>query len=246
MYTHKKSIAIDLMIKDALILSNKYFNFTEAIYNPEEYVKLDDGILDTILNFSHNDPLLSQASNLVSRIILRNIYKYIDEILIPTGFEYLVDKIKIEDILSHNNPKDEFYLNNEDVDLYYYSIDYGNGHRNPFDSILFYKYESPDKSFIYPNRNISLAIPNVFKETYMNLYCKDPKKYERAVEVFDAYKMKLKKEFSNKIAIEVDKSDKCYTTPVKSNKNKDQFISNKRGSAISLDELIKTKFSKIN
>jgi HD superfamily phosphohydrolase len=252
-YLHRKSIAIDLMVKDALILSNSHFNFLEAIYNPEEYVKLDDGILNTILNFNEydedtNHPNLLKASKLVDDISKRKIYRYVGEIIIPKGFEYFINMIKLDDITSCNNPEDEYFIRPDDLDLVFQSFDYGNSDRNPFDSIYFYKYEYPNQSFLSQMKNKSLGLPIVFKESMIFLYCKDINKYERAVEIFDSYASKLKKEIE---LIKYKKEEKkLYSTPRKNNNDKDKFISNKRGSECCIDDLIKERknlnFNKIN
>ena len=252
-YLHKKTIGIDLMIKDMLVLSNEYFNFTEAIFNPEEFVKLDDHILHKIANFSkhENKPNLVQAANLFKRLKYREIYKYVGEIISPNescgsnsnnNFE-----VKIEDIISFDNPKDEFYVTLDDVEIRKFSIDYGNGIKNPFDSTFFYKNESDSKSFSVPSNKISLAVPSVFMETYNVLVCKDIKKFERVSKMF--------KEYSKKMNTNIDRdvNSGSNTTPFKENNKFNitpRFTTNKRESEYLLEELIPRNsdflFSKIN
>lgn len=226
---HRKSIAIDQKIKDILILSNKHFNFTEVIFDPEEYLKLDDGILNIIEDFSSdpdNDPDLLKASKMVTELRHRNFYRYVGEILIPMNSKEIMKKITLEEISSFNNAKDQNYVRPEDLDMVSYSIDYGNGERNPFDTIHFYKQEAPDKSFVIPSNKVSMSVPKVFKESYMFVYCKDENKIHRAKECFQAFMKKLKMD------IEISKKEReveiNYSTPVKNNRSGDRFINSKR------------------
>lgn len=242
---HKKNMAIDLMIKDILILSNSHFNFTEAIFKPEEYIKLDDGILHTIEMFSRNPNNhrdLLKASQMVKDLQYRKIYKFVGEILINSEF---TSKIRLEDILCCENPRDDFYLTSEDMELVSYSIDYGNSDRDPYSHIYFYKNENPDEYFTVPSKKISLAVPNVFKESYLFLYCKVSQKLERAKNVFAA--------FIKKVNIQQTKEneEQNYYTPVKSNKI-NEYLSNKtyrKDSEKLQSELcsnLNVKFNKIN
>jgi hypothetical protein len=237
---HKKNIAIDLMIKDILILSDKHFHFTEAIYNPEEYLKLDDGILNTIENFSlkSNDTDLLKASQKVKDLQYRNLYKFVGEILINSAF---TASIRLEDILSCENPKDEFFLGPDDIEMVSHSIDYGNSDRDPYSHIYFYKNENPNEYFTVPSKKVSLSVPNVFKESYLFIYCKNSKKFDRAKSVFSAFLKRINME---------EKNNQNYHTPVKSNSA--SFIGNKNNRSESgsiHDEISKNfnvKFNKIN
>ncbi len=232
------------MIKDILILSDKYFNFTEAIFNPEEYVKLDDGILNTIEMFSkklNTHPDLLKASKMLKDLQFRKIYKYVGEILINSPF---TSNIKLEDIISNDNPKDEFYLKPEDLELVSYSIDYGNSDRDPYEHIYFYKNENPNDSFTVNSKKISLSVPNVFKESYLFLYCKNSNKLERAKTVFDLFMKRVNLEEKK------EQHNLNYLTAIKSNKSA-RFLSNKtyRSESGSLDEINKNlniNFNKIN
>jgi HD superfamily phosphohydrolase len=253
-YRHEKIIGIDLMIKDMLVLSDEHFKFTETIFNPEEYVKLDDHIIHQIEKFSKNEtkPNLIQAANIYKRLKRRDIYKYVGEIIFSNDYNvnYANNyELKIEDLISFNNPKDENYVTLEDVEICKFSIDYGNGRKNPFDSIFFYKNENDKKSFTVPSNKISLAVPSVFMETYNVLVCKDPKKYERVSQMFKEYLKIVNKNIPSKIDSYSDSS----LTPIKVNGKLNvtpRFTSNKRESEYLLEEIITKNteilFNKIN
>ena len=213
------------MVKDVLILANDYYNFTSAIHNPEEYLKLDDGILNTIENFQYEQNVsakLLQASQIVNRLRKREIYNFVGEILIPKNCEEMIPKIKIAEIISFDNPKDEYYVGPEDLDIISSSIDYGNGERNPMEHIQYYKNESPDVSF-NSSTKLSLAVPNVFKESYVFVYCKNKNKLERAKNIFQKFLSKLNKDMN-----ELREQKKNFTTPIKSRNKDEEFISLKR------------------
>jgi hypothetical protein len=47
-YNHRVCQAIDHMITDALVEANPVFHFVDNLYNPDEYVKYTDDILNHI------------------------------------------------------------------------------------------------------------------------------------------------------------------------------------------------------
>jgi hypothetical protein len=183
-------MTFDLMIKDSLIYSNKYFNFLEAIHNPSEYIKLDDNILNIIENFDNEDPDLVKASSLVKRIKYRDLYKFIGEILID--FEMKID-IAYNDFLCLDNSNN--YIKKEDIEIKIFSIDYGFGSKNPFEHTYFYKPEDPYKYSTIPCSKISLMVPNNFKEYYIRVYCKQKEKNDRVKEIFEKYTKYIKKNY---------------------------------------------------
>ena len=105
------------MIKDAFLLSKEFFKFEEAILSPKEFIKLDDNILDIILTFSlngENDKKLLEAEKIVKNIYETNYYKIIEEIPISPGIN---EEPKLDDFLFNENPKDKFYVSEEDIEL---------------------------------------------------------------------------------------------------------------------------------
>lgn len=193
-YKHNKNHCIDTMVKDALILSNDYFHFEEAIESPELFMSLTDDIIHIIKNFSKNEdteinsnPNLLKAEKIIRNLYSRKTYRFVGEILIPSNSYYVPD---LNDYLSFNNPKDNYYLTKEDIDIQKVSIDFGNKDSNPFENIYFYNSKIPDKCFKKLQKN-SLILPSIFKEYYIKVICKSESKLERAKELFGEYKKKL-------------------------------------------------------
>jgi HD superfamily phosphohydrolase len=194
-YQHPQTICVETMVKDALLLSKDYFKFEEAILSPEKFVKLDDNILDIILNFSINgeeDKKLLDAEKIIRKVYERDFYSIIGEIPIPIGKN---EEPKLEEFLCNDNPKDEFYLSENDIELRRKNINFGFKNKNPFETIYFYNRNNPNNSFKKPMEHL-LIMPQVFSESTIIVFCKDKKKNERAKKLFDIYKKNLEKKWS--------------------------------------------------
>ena len=194
-YQHPQTICVETMVKDALLLSKDYFKFEEAILSPEKFVKLDDNILDTILNFSLNeeeDKKLLEAEKIIRKVYERDFYTIIGEIPIPTDQK---EEPRIEEFLCNENPKDEFYLSENDIELRRKNINFGFKDINPFETIYFYKRNAPNKSFKKSMEHL-LIMPQTFSESTILVFCKDKKKNERAKKLFDIYKKNLEKKWN--------------------------------------------------
>jgi hypothetical protein len=130
---------------------------------------------------------LKKAEKIINDLYNRNIYRFVGEILIPNNQYYVPD---INEFLSYDNPKDEFYLTEEDIEIKKTSIDYGYGNKNPFQTIYFYNPKVPEKCY-KKLQSHSILTPEVFKEYYIKIICKDKNKMERANKLFDNLKKRL-------------------------------------------------------
>lgn len=204
------------MIKDTLVLSDKYFNFLEVIHNPEDYMKLDDNIVNIIENFETDDTDLLKAKDLMRRIKFRDVYKFIGEISI----EQIDLEKAYNDLLCLDNPGN--LVKREDIELKLFSIDYGFGSKNPFEHTYFYKPEDTSRYFTCSAKNISLMFPSTFKENYLRVFCKDRSKAEQVSQMFEKYKKLLKK-----LSFDI--------TPIKVNEK--NLISNKREREVDLNKI---------
>ena len=198
-YNHPDSICVETMVKDALLLSNDYFKFEEAIVSPEKFIKLDDNIIDTILTFSLNqdeeinsNKKLLDAEKIIKRLYNRELYTIIGEIPIPLGRD---EKLNLEDFLCEENPKDEYYLNENEVELRKKTINFGFKNKNPFETIYFYNPKRPNECFKKSMEHL-LVMPQVFSESTILVFCKNDKKNERARKLFKIYKNKLLKKWN--------------------------------------------------
>jgi hypothetical protein len=215
------------MVKDALLLSNDYFKFEEAITSPEKFIKLDDHILETMLTFSLNDDeeinsnkKLLEAEKIIKRLYNRELYTIIGEIPIPLGKD---EKPNLEEFLCERNPKDEYYLTDKDIELRKKTINFGFKNKNPFETIYFYNPKRPNECFKKSMEHL-LVMPQVFSESTILIFCKDDKKIGRARELFEIYRDKLYRKWNtaespkNKKSLYIDIKDKFYFDE-KENKN---------------------------
>ena len=198
-YNHPQSICVESMIKDALLLSKDYFKFEEAITSVEKFIKLDDTILNTMLTFSLNsdeeirtNKNLLSAEKLIKKVYNREFYNIIGEIPIPIGKK---EEPKLDEFLCNENPKDEFYLTEKDIELRKKIINFGFKNKNPFETIYFYNPNQPDKCFKKSMEHL-LIMPQVFSEETILVFCKDENKKQRAKKLFDIYKNKLEIKWS--------------------------------------------------
>ena len=82
-YTHKKAKGVEYMVVDALAEADIVWNreISNAIWSPQEFIKLDDTILKRI-EWSR-EPGLQKGRDLVRRIRTRDLYTYVNEYTVP-------------------------------------------------------------------------------------------------------------------------------------------------------------------
>lgn len=197
-YYHKTTVSYDLMCKDAFDLTNSYFNFLDIITDLGQYSKLDDSLLNKMQYLANNIEQISEenenvvasdilkAGTIIKRLKARDTYPFVAEKLLLGPLEEIYNKVTPQDICVGT-------LRPDDVIVYFHSVDYGNGTKNPFNLINFYKDDSKDQSFQIQAWKSSLSIPEVFKERYLRIYVKDKSKIEAAAEGFNIF---LKKQLN--------------------------------------------------
>jgi len=131
-YQHPVATAIDHMLADALVMANDVFKFSESVLDPGRYLELDDRILNRI-EFS-TDERLKDSQEILKRIRKRQLYKLVDELLIPSSMGNQITKEKIENLMALN--RSDFH---EDIIIHEHKINYSKKSDNPVDSVKFYK-----------------------------------------------------------------------------------------------------------
>lgn len=208
-YYHKTTGSIDLMIKDALILSNSYFKYLNRLYDMKDYCLLDDNIIEKVLYISRNlnqmdsDELddidvssISQSGQIIDRIEKRDFYPFVCQVLITESNKDLAF-LQPEDICIGNMKIENILMNT-------ISINYGNKDRNPFDSICFYKDENPALSFRIQASKISLSVPSKFTEKYLRIYTKYKEDVDKVKEGFDLY---IKKVYGSSLVYVIEENE---------------------------------------
>lgn len=124
-YHHRVVNAVELMISDAIIEADTVLDgkYTKCL-NPldlEEYTKLTDDILYDI-RYSNNEKL-HNAQDIIKRIYNRDLYKYIDEVVI-SPIDYEENKITSDDLIDLISTST--YIDKDDIiiDISFYILKY--------------------------------------------------------------------------------------------------------------------------
>lgn len=166
-YNHKIGKAVEYMISDILFYANGIYKIADSIFDPNEFIKYTDDIINTIkFNNDLNDPNLIKAKAIINRLDRREFYTFIDEYIVPNDKAKHL-KINLIDIISYNNTN--IKLNIDDIILFDKKINYNSKDKNPIDNVYFY-----DNNIKYKLKkdNISLLLPNIFEERILRIYSK--------------------------------------------------------------------------
>ncbi|KAI9278654.1 HD phosphohydrolase domain-containing protein [Phascolomyces articulosus] len=173
-YTHRVAESIEMMITDAMIHADSSLGISSAVDKPEEYLNLTDDIL-RVIERSKSDGL-AKSRSIMRRLRTRDLYKFVDEFLLPTELESHINKHTIteSEIISHQSTGDN--LTEEDVIVKWIKINYAMKDRNPVDSIRFYSKFNDHESFTIPKQQVSYMIPQQFEEVIVRVFTRDPQK----------------------------------------------------------------------
>ncbi|KAJ1928418.1 hypothetical protein IWQ60_002083 [Tieghemiomyces parasiticus] len=147
-YTHRVESAIELMIVDALVQAEPELQLIEALRDPERYLNLTDDILRDIER--SRGPELASARALLKRLRRRDLYRFVDEVVLPGHLRGTLTKrhINAEAVVAHQG--DNAHLTVDDVTLKWYNLNFGKNDENPVDSIRFYSKFDDRRCFAVP------------------------------------------------------------------------------------------------
>lgn len=83
--------AIELMITDALVNADAQLGISSAVDNPEDYLNLTDDILRVIER--SKTPELAKSREIMKRLRTRDLYKFVDEYLVPAELAAHINKV---------------------------------------------------------------------------------------------------------------------------------------------------------
>lgn len=89
------------MITDALMAADEYFGISKAVDNGEDYLNLTDDILRLIER--SKDEELAPARQIMKRIRTRDLYKFVDEFLIPKDLVEFLGKVSLLKVYTLRN-----------------------------------------------------------------------------------------------------------------------------------------------
>lgn len=98
---------------DVLLASDHVMHLSDSIYNPEEYTLLTDSIIKEIERTKNPD--LKASRDIIKRIRSRDLYDFVDQIIIPPSFRQVLTKEQLnkQDILRYQDPGSN--LKDEDI-----------------------------------------------------------------------------------------------------------------------------------
>ncbi|KAF9956608.1 SAM domain and HD [Modicella reniformis] len=181
-YTHRVGKAIEYMLTDALLAADQVLGISSAIFNGEDYLHLTDDIVGQIER--SREPGLDESKAIVKRIRTRNLYKFVDELLIPREKlgQLTKQNINSAEIVSHQGPND--HLKEEDVIVEFLRNNYAMKDRNPVDAIKFFTKHNQTTSYHIPKEKVSSLIPSEFQENIIRVFTRDPSKIKAVHESF--------------------------------------------------------------
>ncbi|KAF9906960.1 SAM domain and HD [Linnemannia zychae] len=181
-YTHRVGKAIEYMLTDALLAADRVMGISQAIYNGEEYLHLTDDIIRQIER--SREPGLEDSKAILKRIRTRNLYKFVDELLIPLEKLGVLTKENINsaEIVSCQGSND--HLQEDDVIVEFLKNNYAMKDRNPVDGIKFFSKTNHSVSYHIPKEKVSSLIPSEFQENIIRVFSRDPTKVRAVHEAF--------------------------------------------------------------
>lgn len=194
-YTHKKAKAIEFMVVDALMEAEPALCLTEKIWKPEDFVRLDDGVLEFIENLditsSNSSSNLSTKSKsksiftideglhsairssqaIIDRLRRRKLYKFVTDAPVPESIQNCHWKPPSpEDVVSYYRGSSDVKLHAKDIIVQENKINYSMKDRNPLDNVHFYDYiGSTEKRTLKPDQ-ISSMVAASFEEKRVRIY----------------------------------------------------------------------------
>ena len=192
-YRDRTCTAIDFMMNDMLLQAHPYFKFDEIINNPKNYSKLTDNYVLTKIE-NNDDEWLISANKILDKIKWRELYKFVAELLLnPLNFALQLEKINVQDII--NWQKGDGSLQQKDIRLSIFDIDFGLEEKNPVQNVIFYtdknlrkaKEDKNFSAFYIEEDQFGLLTPSLFKETCVRIYVTDEIKLDDAREAFIIY-----------------------------------------------------------
>ena len=139
------------------------------------------------------DPRLTPAKELIKKLKRRDFYPYVGEVVFAAnskdmnttnGKELMKITTEKDIIKCASQDSSGLVLQEEDIALRKYSLNFAQGDKSPFDFVKFYSSPNFDKAELIDRRSVSLITPSCFQEHVMRLFVKDPAKIHLAEAAF--------------------------------------------------------------
>jgi HD superfamily phosphohydrolase len=200
-YTHKKAKAVEFMVVDALVEADKALRFTDRIWDPAQFSRLDDSILETVENLEalgrvvhvedEDAAPLAAAQAIIARLRRRQLYKYVTDAPVPGE---ALERGRwaapsAQDIVACHHGDGGLALRAEDIILQENKIDFSMRNRNPLDSVSFYDdLESAGKRSLRADQISSMVVAS-FEDMRLRCYSRnaDPRYVAAVHRAFESW-----------------------------------------------------------
>ncbi|GAM17063.1 hypothetical protein SAMD00019534_002380 [Acytostelium subglobosum LB1] len=173
-YSHKVGKAIEFMISDAFMKADPYLKISEQLDDPKEFITLTDCLLNRIEYSKEKE--LEESRRIIKNIRTRNIYKFVDEVILLNDNHLEITAEKIANIGSGIVP--------EDIIVDNLKLNYGLKDADPVQHTSFYtRYDNSAKIKVGPE-HISLMIPREFQEKRIRIFTRNKEKSIKIQEAF--------------------------------------------------------------
>lgn len=181
-YNHRVGKAIEYMLCDALVEADSILGISKSIDNPEDYLQLNDTILNQI-EFS-KEPGLAKSREIINRIRTRKLYKFVDEYLVSDELKnHLTEqKINAREIIAHQGENDR--LEEDDIIVDRLKLNYAMNDKNPVDYVKFYNQYNLDETFNLTKSQVSYLVPEKYEEISIRIFARKPEKMKPIQECF--------------------------------------------------------------
>jgi len=183
-YSHKVGNSIELMMADVFSLADPYMHISDKVTDPELYIHLTDCILKTIE--SDLSPELEPARNILRRIRKRDLYLFVDEIILPGKQINHITMPSVADIITSQS-HDGINLKEDDIVIDTHFNNYALNDQNPIDNIKWFTKWDQTESISMSQKDISLLAPSTFSEKYIRIYCKNRDKLQTVQKAWANY-----------------------------------------------------------
>ncbi|KAJ2896042.1 hypothetical protein IWW38_002137 [Coemansia aciculifera] len=173
-YSHRAAKAIEFMLVDAMLLADPVLHISQAVNSPSLYQSLTDEIVRDIERSPASE--LREAQEIIARIHTRDIYKFVDEFILPADMAHLANSAQINEamVVGYRSDNDDF--SERDVLIDFCLIHYGMRKDNPVDRINFYSKYNTAESFSIASNLISLCVPEKYEERIIRIFTRTPSK----------------------------------------------------------------------
>jgi len=172
-YNHRHNKSIEYMISDIMLHADNILNISKSTESPNDFLYLTDNIIKTI-EISKN-PELKKSQDIIKQINKRQLYKFIDEYIIPLDLMNKIPIINKVDI-STNNITHNVNINPDNIIIYDNKINYNLNDKNPVDNVYFYNSNNLTEKFKKNKNDVGLLFPDIFEERIIRIYSRNNNK----------------------------------------------------------------------